>query len=89
MTTEQLTQFLTDNGIEPTIDNLVTCLCDRWEKFSIERTKRAWRVWLTDTDHFDATGSTPTEATLQLMVLLEMENEKTTEDYLYNYNLNK
>jgi len=86
MTTQQLTQFLKDNGIEPTTDNLITCLCDRFDKVKVARTKRGW---YTEYSNSCATGDTLNEALLELMATLELEGEKATEDYLYNYNLNK
>jgi hypothetical protein len=86
MTPEQLNQFLKDNGIEPTTESLLTCVLDRHEEITIQRSKRGWAV-----SSFDCfgTGYTQDEALLSLMRQLIINGEMTTEDFLYNYNLNK
>lgn len=86
MTTEQLTQFLNDTGIEPTTENLITCVLDRHEKIVIGRTKRGWAI---DKQDCFGVGDTQDEALLSLMSQLVIEGEMKTEDFIYNYNLNK
>ena len=86
MTTEQLNQFLKDNGIEPTTDNLITCVLDRHESIIFQRTKRRWVI---DKRDCFGDGYTQDEALLSLMRQLIINGDMTTEDFLYNYNLNK
>lgn len=81
-------QALMDSSIALTTDSFINCLCDRHEAVIIHRNKINWKVWIDTMEHFDARGETIFDALLELMVLLESENEKTIEDYKYNYELN-
>jgi hypothetical protein len=85
-TTPEFAQFLKDNGIEPTTENLITCVLDRHESIIVRRTKQSWVIKKGDCY---ATEYTQDEALLSLMSQLIIEGEMTTEDFLYNYNLNK
>lgn len=86
MTPDQLKQFLKDNGIEPTTENLLTCVLDRHESIIVQRTKQRW---VFEKGDCYATEYTQDEALLSLMSQLIIEGEMTTEDFLYNYSLNK